>query len=136
MNEFIQSNNFEKKYINKNLDITVAAFTDGLQTAFSVGETIGILFTVAVNGLLQERDSEFFHVTLTSKVTFVEPPREGKITITYYKGRNSIFIDSSGNAKQVVTEYFNYSVGGTLTFTTENNIDSVISLDVNGLQQE
>ena len=138
MNEFIQSNNFEKKYINKNLDITVATFTaDGLQTAFSVGETIGILFTVAVNGLLQVKDEDFYHVALTSKITFVEPPREGaQITITYYRGKNNIFIDGSGNAKQVTTEYFNYTVGGTLSFTTLNNIDSVISLDVNGLQQE
>ena len=38
MNEFIKSNNFEKKYLTKNLEITVANFTaDGVQTIFSVG---------------------------------------------------------------------------------------------------
>lgn len=137
MNEFIESNNFEKKYLTKNLEISVATFTaDGLQTVFSVGETIGILFNVSINGLVQERDVDFYHVSLTSKITFVEPPREGAtITITYYKGRSSVFVDSEGNVRQVTTEYFDYD-GSTLTFTTINNIDSVITLDVNGLLQE
>lgn len=137
MNEFIKSNNFEKKYLTKNLEITVANFTaDGVQTIFSVGETIGILFNTTINGLLQERGVEFNHVSLTSKISFVEPPREGsKVTITYYKGRSSVFVDSDGNVRQVSTEYFDYS-GGDLSFTTVNNIDSVISLDLNGLLLE
>ena len=137
MNEFIKSNNFEKKYLTKNLEITVANFTaDGVQTIFSVGETIGILFNTTINGLLQERGVEFNHVSLTSKISFVEPPREwAKVTITYYKGRSSVFVDSDGNVRQVSTEYFDYSGGG-LSFTTVNNIDSVISLDLNGLLLE
>ena len=137
MNEFIKSNNFEKKYLTKNLEITVANFTaDGVQTIFSVGETIGILFNTTINGLLQERGVEFNHVSLTSKISFVEPPREGsKVTITYYKGRSSVFVDSDGNVRQVSTEYFDYS-GGDLSFSTVNNIDSVISLDLNGLLLE
>ena len=137
MNEFIQSNNFEKKYFTKNLEISVATFiADGVQTVFSVGETIGILFNVTINGLIQERDVDFYHVALTSKITFVEAPREGSIiTITYYKGRSSVFTDSEGNVRQVTTEYFEYD-GSTLSFTTLNNIDSVISVDINGLLQE
>ena len=125
MNEFIQSNNFEKKYFTKNLEISVANFTaDEVQTVFSV------------NGLVQERDVDFYHVSLTSKITFVESPREGStVTITYYKGRSSIFTDSEGNVRRVTTEYFNYD-GSSLSFTTLNNIDSVISLDLNGLLQE
>lgn len=137
MNEFIQSNNYEKKYFSKNLEISVATFTaDGVQTVFSVGETIGILFNVTINGLIQERDVDYYHVALTSKITFVEAPREGSIiTITYYKGRSSVFTDSEGNVRQVTTEYFEYD-GSTLSFTTLNNIDSVISVDINGLLQE
>ena len=57
------------------------------------------------------------------------------MTITYYKGRSSVFVDSEGNVRQVSTEYFTYD-GSSLSFTTVNNIDSVISLDVNGLLQE
>lgn len=137
MNEFIASVNYEKKYLTKNLEISVATFTaDGVQTVFSVGETIGILFNVSINGLIQERDVDFYHVALTSKITFVEPPREGStVTITYYKGRSSVFTDNEGNVRQVTTEYFNYD-GSSLSFTTLNNIDSVISLDINGLLQE
>jgi hypothetical protein len=137
MNEFIQSNNYQKKYINKTIDITIVSFTaDGLQTAFSVGETIGILFNVAVNGLIQERDVDYFHVAGTSKITFVTPPLEGSIvTITYFKGRNSVIIDTYGRPIQVTTEYFTYN-GSTLSFEVLNFIDSVVTLDINGLIED
>ena len=137
LNEFIQSNNYQKKYVNKTIDVTVVTFTaDGMQTSFSVGESIGILFSVAINGLLQERDIDFYHVSGTSKITFVTPPVEGSIiTITYYKGKNSVFIDTYGKPVQVNTEYFVYD-GSSLVFTLLNAISSVISLDINGLVEE
>lgn len=137
MNEFIQSNNYIKKYISKTIDITVVSFiADGLQTAFSVGETIGILFNVSINGLIQERDVEYFHVAGTSKVTFVTPPLEGStVTITYYKGRNNVIIDTYGKPIQVSTEYFEYD-GSTVSFEVVNFIDSIVTLDINGLVEE
>ena len=137
LNEFAKGTNYQKKYINKTIDITVATFTaDGMQTQFSVGESIGILFNVSINGLLQERDIDFFHIAGTSKITFPTPPLEGDIiTITYYKGRNSVFIDNYGKPVQVATENFVYN-GTTLAFTTMNAIDSVVSLDINGLVEE
>lgn len=137
MNEFIQSNNYVKKYISKSIDITVVSFTaDGLQTAFSVGETIGILFNVAVNGLVQERDVEYFHVAGTSKITFVDAPLENSIvTITYYKGRNNVIIDTYGKPIQVSTEYFEYD-GTSVSFEVVNFIDSIVTLDINGLVEE
>lgn len=137
MNEFIQSKNYEKKYINKTIDITVVTFLgDGMQTAFSVGESIGILFNVTVNGLIQERDVDYFHVVGTSKITFVTPPFENStIAITYFKGKNSVFIDTYGKPIQVTTEYFTYD-GSTVTFTVTNTIDSVVTLDINGLVED
>jgi len=137
LNEFIQSNNYQKKYVNKTIDITVVTFiADGMQTSFSVGESIGILFSVAINGLLQERDIDFYHVSGTSKITFVTTPVEGSIiTITYYKGKNSVFIDTYGKPVQVNTEYFVYD-GSSLVFTLLNAISSVFSLDINGLVEE
>jgi hypothetical protein len=102
---------------------------------FSVGETIGILFTVEINGIVQTRDDDFFHVGYTSKISFASPPGEGSIiTIKYYKGKSNVFIDSSGNPRQVSTEDFEYT-GESLTFTTTNTIDSVVSFDLNGLTQ-
>ena len=137
MNEFIESNNFEKKYINKSIDITVVSFTaDGLQTSFSVGETIGILFYVAINGLIQERNVDYFHVAGTSKITFATPPIEGSVvTIAYYKGRYDFITDPYGKPVQVTTENFVYD-GSSLKFQLLNYIDSVITLDINGLVEE
>jgi hypothetical protein len=137
LNEFIAGANFQKKYINKTIDLTVVTFPgDGIQTQFSVGESIGILFNVSINGLLQERDVDYFHIAGTSKITFVDPPFEGSvISITYFKGKNSVFIDNYGKPIQVSTEYYTYD-GSTLTFHLLNNIDSIVSLDINGLVEE
>ena len=137
LNEFIASNNFAKKYINKTIEITVATFTaDGLQTVFSVGESINVLFTVAINGLVQVRDDDYYHIPGTSKITFASPPDENDvITITYFKGRNDTFIDTFGKPLQVTNETFVYD-GSTLEFTTSSSIDSIISLDINGLVED
>jgi hypothetical protein len=137
MNEFIQSKGYQKKYINKTIDITVATFlADGMQTAFSVGESISMLFNVTINGLIQERDVDYFHIPGTSKITFVIPPFEGSsVSITYYKGRNNVFIDTYGKPIQVTTEYFTYD-GSTLSFKVSNSIDSVVTVDINGLVED
>ena len=138
LNEFIKSNNYERKYINKGIiDITVTRFTgDGIQTQFSVGETITELFTVSINGIIQERDTDYFHIAGTSKITFTESPYENStIIVSYYKGKPEGFIDPFGKRLLVDTEHFTYD-GTSLTFETSSPIDSVISLDVNGLQQE
>ena len=137
LNEFINQKQGSKKFINKLIDVTVATFpADGIQTQFSVGESVGTLFNASVNGLVQERDSDYFHVSYTSKITFSEPPPEGSlIAITYYKGRNSIIIDTYGTILQVTTEYFTYN-GSTLEFTLHNSINSIITVDINGLLQE
>ena len=134
MNEFMTDKGVEKKYINKDIDLTVAKFSsDGNQTQFSVGESIGILFNVMINGVIQERDLDFYHVSGTSKISFPQPPAENdQIVVTYYKGRNSVFIDNFGKPIQVVKEYFTYD-GSTLDFTVQNVINSVVTFDVNGL---
>lgn len=137
LNEFAKEGAPKKKYLSKTIDITVISFPgDGLQTQFSVGESIGILFNVSVNGLLQERDSDYFHVAYTSKITFVTAPPDGStVIISYYKGRNNVIIDNTGKILQVATEYFTYN-GSSLTFTLENAINSIVSVDINGLQEE
>ena len=134
MSEFMTDKGVEKKYINKDIDLTVAKFSsDGNQTQFSVGESIGILFNVMINGVIQERDLDFYHVSGTSKISFPQPPAENdQIVVTYYKGRNSVFIDNFGKPIQVVKEYFTYD-GSTLDFTVQNVINSVVTFDVNGL---
>lgn len=137
MTEFVKGSNYKKKFVNKTIEITVATFTgDGMQTAFSVGESIAILFNVAINGLLQQNGTDYFHIPGTSKVTFVTPPLEGDvIIITYYRGKNSVFIDSYGKPVFVSTEYFVYD-GSSLSFNLQNAVSDVITFDINGLTQE
>ena len=137
LNEFIRSNNYIKKYVTKTIEITVMSFpADGVQTFFSVGESINVLFTVAINGLIQVRDEDYYHIPQTSKITFSEPPIEGSvITITYFKGRNENFIDVFGKPLNVDSQSFIYN-GSSLIFTTTSSINSVISLDINGLIEE
>jgi hypothetical protein len=137
MNEFAKEGAGRKKYVSKAIDITVMSFTgDGLQTAFSVGESIGTLFSVTINGLLQEKNVDYYHIAYTSKITFVEGPQEGStIVISYYKGRNNVIIDNYGKLILVTTEYFTYD-GTSVVFTTYNNINSIVTLDVNGLVEE
>jgi hypothetical protein len=137
MNEFAKEGAGRKKYVSKAIDITVMSFTgDGLQTAFSVGESIGTLFSVTINGLLQEKNVDYYHISYTSKITFVEGPQEGStVVISYYKGRNNVIIDNYGKLIQVITEYFTYD-GTSVVFSMYNNINSIVTLDVNGLVEE
>lgn len=137
LNEFAREGAPRKKYINNAIDVTIVTFpADGIQTQFSVGESIGILFNVSVNGLMQERNVDFYHIAFTSKITFETPPLDGStVTITYYKGRNNVIIDNFGQILQVATEYFEYD-GSTLLFQLNNPINSIVSVDINGLQEE
>lgn len=137
LNEFAREGAPRKKYINNTVDVTVITLpADGIQTAFSVGESIGILFNVSVNGLMQERNTDYYHIASTSKVTFEEAPLDGStVTITYYKGRNNVILDNYGKILQVATEYFEYN-GSTLIFQLNNAINSIVSVDINGLQEE
>ena len=137
MNEFIQTNNFQKKYINKTIEIIVVTFIgDGIQTMFSVGEGIGILYNVTLNGLVQDKNIDYYHISSTSKITFVHAPYEGDtITIRYSRGKNNVFIDSYGKPVYVANENFIYD-GSSLTFTLINGISDIITLDINGLVEE
>ena len=69
-------------------------------------------------------------------MSFDTPPLDGStVTISYYKGRNNILLDNYGKILQVATEYFEYN-GSTLIFQVTNAINSVVSVDINGLQEE
>lgn len=138
MTEFIGTTNVRKKYITKSIELRVVSFIgDGNKTSFSVGEPISELFYVEINGLLQERDVDYFHNGNTSKINFSEPPYlNSTITIVYYKAETSKgqLIDIHGNIVQVKTEFFPYN--NILTFNTSNNINSVIYVSINGIIQE
>ena len=136
LTEFVDAKSFVKSYIDKSIRITVVNFTaDGYQTIFSVGETISMLFNVAVNGLIQELGINYYFIPGTSKITFATPPMAGSvITITYYKGKSQFITDTQGRPIQLKNETFIYN--GSLTFTLTNIIDSVVTVEINGLVED
>ena len=136
MTEFVGTKNYQKKFLNKSIETkTVTFIADGMQTSFSVGETIGFLFFVAINGLIQERDIDYYWLGQTSKITFVTAPITGSIiTVSYYAGRSNVFQDAYGNLLFLETENFVFT--GDLTFTVLNEIHSVIYVEINGLVDE
>lgn len=138
LSEFTEAKNIEKKFYNKTIETITATFVgDGMMTTFSVGESISFLFYVAINGLTQTRDVDYFHISKTSKITFAIPPLEGSlIAISYYSGRkNNTFVDQYGKLLFLENEWFTYD-GSTLTFTVLNYIDSIIHVEINGLIDE
>lgn len=137
MFEFMDTKNYTKKYTTRTIEVTTASFTaDGVQTTFSVGENIGFLFFVAINGLVQQRDIDFYWITGTPRITFDSPPAAGSnITILYYAGKSNVFQDSFGRILFIANQYFVYD-GLSLTFTVDHEIVDVIYVETNGLVEE
>lgn len=132
LNEFLETKNYEKKFISSSIETKVVTFSaDGIQTVFGVGETIGVLFFVAVNGLIQDQDIDYYWIGQTSRITFAEPPT-GQVMVVYYAGRSGVFKDAYGNLLFLEVETFTYD-GSTLTFTVNNIINSIIYVAINGL---
>lgn len=136
MFEFMDTKNYSKKFEQKSIEVTTATFiANGTQTTFSVGENIGFLFFVSINGLVQQRNIDFYWITGTPRITFTSPPALGSnIMILYYAGRNNVFQNSFGEILLVENEYFTYE--GSLTFTVNHNIVDVIYVETNGLVEE
>jgi hypothetical protein len=137
MYEFLDTKNYTKKYTNRTIEVTTASFTaNGTQTTFSVGESVGFLFFVAINGLVQQRDIDYYWITGTPRITFVTAPIAGSlITILYYAGKSNVFQDSYGRLLFLSTQYFEYS-GSSLVFTVNHQISDVIYVETNGLVEE
>lgn len=132
--EFIINKKINKEEYNKEIDVIVSNFIGNkVQTTYSVGESIGVLLYVTINGLAQTQDIDFFHIGSTSKITFVTPPQNGdKISISYVKNASIRFIDTYGRVFKFMSENFIYD-GSSLDFTLENNIIDILYLKINGL---
>jgi hypothetical protein len=138
MTEFIEDKGLGKKTENKNISVkTVQFIADGTTTVYSVGESISTLLNVGINGMIQEKDIDYDHISSTSKVSFEEAPQEGSvITINYYKNNTtSIFIDNYGKVVNLKYEYYGYD-GSSLSFTTTSPVTYIVSVDINGLVEE
>lgn len=136
VSEFVNGNRPEKRIFNKTVDtITVKFIGDGVTTSYNVGQTITELFYVAINGIIQEQNVAYFFIGNSSKISFVTPPYSGsEITISYYSGKNTIFVDGFGTPLFIDVQYFTYT--DDLTFTLSGTISSVIYVNINGLVDE
>ncbi len=132
LTEFLTTKNHSKKSIFSSIEIKVALFDgDGIQTTFSVGESIGVLFFAAINGLVHDQDVDYYWIGGTSRISFVTPPI-GRVMIVYYAGKSNVFKDSYGNLLSLKVENFMYD-GSSLTFTVNNVINSMVYMTINGL---
>jgi hypothetical protein len=127
---------FSKKVISKSIDVVISTIVAGHnQSVFSVGENITVLFNVAINGIVQQKDVHYRHLGVTGNIIFDlagQPEYNDVITISYYKGKNNKMYDQFGNELQVGRESFTYNTNN-LIFTLTNNINSIISVTTNGL---
>ena len=143
MTEFIIDNPMQKTLKNGGIDITTVSFkADGIQTIFSVGEPMTNIFNIYVNNELITKDINYLHIPGTSKITMLGAPQLNDIvTIQYYKGKKSTkvdninsFINSYGKIVYLFTD--NIRITNRSPFMNlSNDIDTFISLDINGLAQ-
>jgi hypothetical protein len=104
-------------------------------TQFSVGENIGTLFSVSINGISQIRNLNFSHTNYTSKITFLQSLYPNSVvTINYYKGINSVMLDNTGKLIQFIREEFTYT--GSTVFNLSQSINSLMTVETNGLAEE
>jgi len=136
VNESLGGATFKKRYITKTIDVVISTIVAGEnQTIFTVGESINVLFNVAINGIVQEKDVHYRHLGGTSNIIFdlAGTPLMGDVvTINYYKGKNDKMYDQFDNELQVGRETFTYN-GNDLSFTLSQKINTVISITTNGL---
>jgi hypothetical protein len=116
--------------------ITVTFKPDGTDKVFNVKENIGVLINVRINGLIQQQDVEYLFIGGTPRVVFFNAPKSYEsVSVTYIKNNSTTLMDPYGNILQITTEYFNYN-GGNPTYTLQNDVKAIITLDVNGLEEK
>ena len=134
MSEFMDTTNVVVKTLDKSVVVKTATFvTTEPQTLFSVGESIGKIFFVTVNGLVQSLGIDYYHIGGTSKITFVNSPTVGStVTILYSPTGRDSFLNIYGTPVLFATDNFIYD-GSSLTFDVISKIDSLIYFNINGL---
>ena len=65
LTEFIDTKKFKKRHINKTVDLVVLnTVANGEETIFDVGEPIGLLFYVAINGMVQQHNIDYYFIKI------------------------------------------------------------------------
>jgi hypothetical protein len=136
VNESLGGATFKRTYISKTIDVVLSTIVAGEnQTTFTVGESINVLFNVAINGIVQIKDVHYRHLGGTSNIIFDlvgTPLLSDVVTVSYYKGNGDIMYDQFGIQLQVGRESFTFN-GSDLSFTLTQKINSIINITTNGL---
>ena len=83
----------------------------------------------------QIKDTNYTFIDYTSTITFLHTPiKNSVITIQFYKGINSVILDNVGKLVQFVKEEFVYT--NSLVFNLSNSINSIMTVETNGLAEE
>jgi hypothetical protein len=101
------------------------------------------LFNVYLNGELLIRDLNYLHISGTSRITTLGAPEQGDvITIQYYRGKKdsrvdnvTTFLNNYGKVVYLTEESFTINPQSTEFVNLNYDIDSFVSLDINGLVQ-
>jgi hypothetical protein len=119
LSEFSGTKSINKTHIN---NVVYANFVgDGTKTLFSVNDKIGTLFGVFVNNNIQTKDTDYFHMSYTSNITFNTPPNSNdEILVVYYKGTDMTITDDYGQNLIVKEQTFTYTGTCTTTFQINN----------------
>ena len=101
-----------------------------------------------LNDVLKTKNINYLHIAYTSKIEFVSPyiPTAGsKLTIVYYKSKNSRIVGTSGTIFSFVREEFQFTGSGSFfdpptnnrpMFNTNETINSVVTVEINGLAEQ
>lgn len=143
MTEFIVDSPTKKIVRSGGIDInTISIIANGTQTLFSVGEPMTNIFNVYINNELITKDVNYLHIAGSSKITTLGAPQANDVvTIQYYKGKRNpkvdnvtTFINLEGRVVHLTTESITYSSNNPFIILN-NDIDTFVSLDINGLGQ-
>jgi hypothetical protein len=131
MTEFIQSNNYNRKYVDTGIELTITEFTaTSGQTIFNVGEVMDVLILVTVNDMVKELGTDYYHVTTTSRITFATGlTTNDVVSITYFKSKDRKFTDETGKELNTFQESFSCS-GLTTVYETIKPIKNLVCLDI------
>lgn len=109
---------------------TVSFLADGSKTLFNVGQKIGLLIAVMVNGLIQTRDTDFFHNETTSNIVFGTAPGQGKYVTVMFISTNTIRLYDT---KEVILNVDTFTSDATGNYPLTKPVDKILFVSVDGI---
>jgi hypothetical protein len=110
--------------------VTTTLQGDGSRTLFNVGQKIGLLMGVSVDGIPQVRGTDFFHNETTSNIIFTTAPGVGKSVNVFYISGHTLRV--FGNNVEITLHNENFISNSTQSYTLEEYAGQILLVTVNG----